>query len=105
MLLVFISLFFLNINLFSVFYFYLILVILFLLNSFITKSQWYVNYNLNDVYLSYFFNKFFIKSLNNFLLNLWNYRYFNLLFNSFFKWSPLFKKTSYFGLYNFSKNK
>lgn len=108
MLLAIISLFFLEstvyFDLYSNNVFYICVVL------FMVCINWYnpvqhINWHNSNFCLTYFFNKFFIKSFTKFLLNLVNYKYINLFLNFSFKWAPLFKRTSYFGLYNFSKNK
>ena len=41
----------------------------------------------------------------NIFNNITNNAFLKILYKSFFKWSPIFKKTSYFGLFVSSKNK
>ena len=82
MILAFLLLFFTKTNFYlSLLLFYILLVLLYFLNSYFSKTIYYINYNYNDYYLVYFLNKFFFNNLNKFLVNNFNYKYFNFIFN------------------------
>ena len=82
MILAFLLLFFIKTNFYSgLLLFYILLVLLYSLNLYFSKTIYYINFNYNDYYLVYFLNKFFFNNLNKFLFNSINYKYFNPIFN------------------------
>jgi hypothetical protein len=62
--------------------------------NFINIKIFYFNFKKN---IKIFFFKIYYNIFNNSFLK--------IFYKSFFKWSPIFKKTSYFGLFIASKNK
>lgn len=86
-------------------YLQLTILLLFITNTSYTKTTYYRNFDSYHLYSHYLFNKFLIKCLVDFITEMRLYKYLTVILNLFFKWAPLFKRTSYFGLYNFSKNK
>ena len=87
---------------------YFLIIIFFIIFNLFVKNEvnYFVNFTFKDVYI---IKIKFLSSLNLDIIKLKKKLYFkyiiNFFFNHNFKWSPIFKKTSYFGLYNFSKNK
>ncbi len=81
--------------------FYLLSIFIYIFFLKLFTNKYLINYNLNDFSLFFFFKKNFIFYFLIFLKNCFNTKYFDIFYNSFFKWSPIFKKTSYFGLYTF----
>lgn len=87
--------------------YFLIVIFFTIFNLFLeNKSNYFVKFTLSDIYIV---KIRFLSALKLDFIKLKKKLYFkyilNFLFNFNFKWSPIFKKTSYFGLYNFSKNK
>ncbi len=74
------------------------------------ERRHYYDFNYNFDYkhiniLYYFFKKKLKKFFTKFISFIIYNEFWNIFFRSNFKWSPIFKKTSYFGLYSSWRNK